>query len=817
MALSDGFLYLRGMFVMSILNDDTGLSMFDSSPVGCSVIEVVLNEKGNPADWIYRYCNDAFAGMKGYRRDAIINHASLELFTSVNEKFLKAYYDAAYDNEKCEFYLGENNNLHATVAPAGKTGFCTIMIDTVTGRSESDTGVRKTDKTEYILNKLSPEYASLYRIELNTEKYEILRLAGYTNAKNIVGDSMHVFNTFDEYAVEYADNFIPEKDKAEFINWMSCNNMKKMLSSNDRITYHYHSVSKDGKDSYYEAAAIKSNVNSSEFNIFLGFRNIDSIMFKEKEIQDKLENALSDAKLANEIISSIAKTYQYISRIDVDADYYEEIANRDVNTKRLKKSGRVSECSASMGAQAIADEYREEYLKFTDISTLKKRMKNEQTIDMEYRMKDGNWHKLRFIEKKRNKDGNVTHVLCVARSISDTKRREQTLMHQVAEAQRDADFKARFLSNMSHDIRTPINGIIGMLDLAENYPDDADMQKQCKEKIKESSKYLVSLVDDILAMSKLESGSIKEQEIAFDLSEILNRSNTIKQIEAAEKNIEFTVDWEHSELNHMYLYGNPVYLERMLNIASANAVKFTRPGGNIKVWCREKYADSENVVYEFGCSDTGIGMSEDFVEHAFDMFSQEHQTSRTNYTGTGLGLAIARKLADRMNGTIELKSKKDVGTTVIMAIPFKIGQEDKIIAPVQYEDVSIEGKRVLVVEDNELNMEIAVFMLEKNGLKIECATDGVEAVDKYAGNKSGYYDAIFMDIMMPNLNGWDATRKIRTMQREDSEKIPIIAMSANAFAEDIINSRISGMNEHLTKPLSEEKMIKVLKECIAEL
>ena len=529
----------------------------------------------------------------------------------------------------------------------------------------------------------------------------------------------------------------------------------------------------------------------------------------------ELEDALAEVKLANEIISAIAKTYQYISRIDIDADYFEEISNKDINIKGFAKSGKVSECSISTSEESIADEYIEAYRRFTDISTLKERMKNEQTIEMEYRMKDGNWHKLRFVEKKRDKDGNVTHVLCLVRSISDTKRKEQMLMHEVAEAKRDADFKSRFLTNMSHDIRTPINGIIGMIDLADSHPDDAEMQKKCKDKIKESSRYLVSLVDDILAMSKLESGNVEDYEITFDLSEILNRANTDKQIEAAQKNVEFTVDWENSEMNHMYLLGNPIYLERMLRIASSNAVKFTSAGGNIKVWCKEKFADTENVVYEFGCADTGIGMSEDFVEHAFDMFSQENESSRTNYAGTGLGLAIAKKLAERMKGNISLESKKGVGTTVTMVIPFKIGQEDKIMAPVKYEDICINGMRVLVAEDNELNMEIARFMLEKNGLQVECASDGLEAIDKYAGSEPGYYDAVFMDIMMPNLNGWDAARKIRTMQRRDSEKIPIIAMSANAFAEDIINSRISGMNEHLTKPLEEDKLIRVLKESIA--
>lgn len=400
-------------------------------------------------------------------------------------------------------------------------------------------------------------------------------------------------------------------------------------------------------------------------------------------------------KLSNEIISSIARTYQYISRIDIQADYFEEINNRDTEHLKFTKSGKLSESNEKVCRQYVAEEYQEAFFKFVDLKTLPERIKNEETLVLEYRMKDGDWHRLRFVEKKRDENGVLTHVLCLIRSISDTKKWEHELMYQVEEARKAAALKARFLSNMSHDIRTPMNGIIGTLNLANRYPDDLEVQRKCREQIMTSSKYLVSIVNDILDMNKLESGGVVEQEIPFNLA------------------------------------GNPIYVERLLTNISDNAVKFTEPGGSVRVWCAEKYADEERVVYEFGCADTGIGMSETFLEHAFEPFTQENETSRSRYEGTGLGLAIAKKIVDRLDGDIAIESKKGVGTTVTMTLPFKIGEPVEKEKNVNYEEIPVEGLRALLAEDNELNMEITKFMLEDYGIHVECAADGEEAVQKF--------------------------------------------------------------------------------------
>lgn len=671
----------------------------------------------------------------------------------------------------------------------------------------------------YVLKKLFTEYVSLYRLELNSGKYEILRLIENTNAKQIVGEEYRIFADYDEFTRRYADAFVPETEQEEFLDWHKCENLKKRLQEKESLTYYYHSVSKDGKDSYYEAYAVKGKADGKNFYIFLGYRNVDVILYKEKAIQEQLQKALDEAKLSNEIIEAIAKSYQYISRIDISKNWFEEISNRAVENMNYKKSGEVTSGNRNACKKFVAEEYQEAFLKFADITTLPVRMKNEETIVMEYQMKDGNWHKLRFIEKKRDKDGNLTHVLCAIRSISDVKKKEQELLQQVAEARKDAALKSRFLSNMSHDIRTPINGIIGMTELADRYPDNLEIQKKCREKLVESARHLVSMVNDILDMNKLETEQFVENDIPFNLAAVLNRVNTDQQMQAGKKKIDYVVDWKKSELNHMYLMGNPVYIEKLLTVITNNAVKFTKPGGNVSVWCREISEDDERAFYEFGCSDNGIDMSEEFAGHAFEMFSQENKTSRTQYEGTGLGLAIAKKITERLGGTIEIKSKKNCGTTVTMTIPFKTGVQNLMqytenVNTESTEDIPLEGLHALIAEDNELNLEIAKLMLEEKGICVECAADGKEAVAKFEESEPGYYDVIFMDIMMPYMNGWDATRKIRTLQRPDADKIPIIAMSANAFAEDIINSHISGMNWHLTKPIDADKLMTALKECI---
>ena len=668
-----------------------------------------------------------------------------------------------------------------------------------------------------LLDKICADFTAVYYVELNTGSFEILHINDGTNVKKM---NLKQGDNFNSSADQYAVQYLYEKERQEFKDWISTGHLKEQLSRKERITYHYRSKPNPNQHEFFEAQAAKIYEDEKHFFALVGFRHIDDIMEKETTIQNQLKQALDEARLSNEIISAIAKSYCSIYRIDVQKDFFEEISNDSEIHKLTGNRGSASEKLYQLCDTMVASEYRSLIRPFLDVSTLSARLKTEECISTEYRMCDGSWHRMLFTVKKRDQSGNVTHVLCTVRSISDSKRREEDLNFAAEAAKREAEMKTRFLATMSHDIRTPLNGIIGMVNMGNQYADDPQMQQKIREKAMEALKYLVSLVNDVLDMNKLQSGELKDQQILFDLTMVLRELNQIYDERAAKKGIRYEVDWKNSTYSHSALIGNPVYLGRILSNVMDNAIKFSQAGSVITVWVKEETLDDGRAFFTFYCKDQGVGMSEDFIAHAFDMFSQESKTSRSRYEGTGLGLAITKQLVDRMDGSIELKSEVGVGTTVIVKIPFKIDTQDKNSnlsdKPVSLDDYSVEGIRALVVEDNELNMEIARCILEDSGMEVTCAVDGQEAVEIFEKSAPDYFGVIYMDIMMPRMNGLDAARTIREMKRRDARRVPIIAMSANSFAEDIINSRMAGMNVHLAKPLDAEKMIVALKKCMAD-
>ena len=377
-----------------------------------------------------------------------------------------------------------------------------------------------------------------------------------------------------------------------------------------------------------------------------------------------------------------------------------------------------------------------------------------------------------------------------------------------AEAANEA--KTKFLQRMSHDIRTPINGICGMIDMAEHYADDMEKQTEYRAKIKEASNLLLELVNDVLDMSKLESGEIVLEEIPFNLSKISREVFVVIEQMAAEQNIQ--IKWEKKEITHRDLIGSPGYVKRvMMNILS-NAMKYNRENGHIYISCIEiPSGQPETTTMEFVCRDTGIGMAEEFQKHIFEPFAQEHSGSRTKFAGTGLGMPIAKKLIEKMGGTITFESVEGVGTTFVIRVPFRIDTDrNSKVETGEKTEVSIRGLHILLAEDNELNMEIAEFMLQNEGVEVTKAWDGQEAVKIFEKSRSGEFDVILMDIMMPVMNGYEAAKMIRSLDREDAKAIPIIAMTANAFTEDRLRAKEAGMDEHVAKPVDVESLIKVI-------
>ncbi len=368
--------------------------------------------------------------------------------------------------------------------------------------------------------------------------------------------------------------------------------------------------------------------------------------------------------------------------------------------------------------------------------------------------------------------------------------------------------KTEFLQRMSHDVRTPINGIIGMVEVADASPDDLEKQAECRAKIKSASSMLLDLVNEILDMSKLESGKVTLSYEPLSLTEALESSFAVVERLAHETGVELSLDT--SGLEHPCVMGSPTTVRRLILNILTNAVKYNRPGGDVKVSAVEEGFDGSRASYTFTFADTGIGMSEEFQKHLFEPFAQEGTAVQTSFGGTGLGTSIAQRLVQVMGGTIDFTSTQGVGTTFVIALPFDVCPEGKCPCKADTpHQASLEGTRVLLAEDNELNAEISQFVLESMGVTMELATNGQEALDMFCASEPGYYDAVLMDVMMPVMDGHKATRAIRATGRPDAG-LPIIAMTANAFTEDRLKAKEAGMDDHVAKPLDRDLLFKAL-------
>lgn len=388
------------------------------------------------------------------------------------------------------------------------------------------------------------------------------------------------------------------------------------------------------------------------------------------------------------------------------------------------------------------------------------------------------------------------------------------LLRTAKKAEAANEAKTEFLQRMSHDIRTPINGICGMINVADHYADNMEKQTECRAKIKEASHLLLELINEVLDMSKLESDEVVLEEIPFNLNSISEEILGVIEHMAAEQNIRIL--WEKKEVTHWNLIGSPVHVKRILMNILSNAVKYNKENGYVYISCREiPSKQTAMTTLEFVCRDTGIGMTEAFQKRIFEPFAQEHAGSRTKFAGTGLGMPITKKLVEKMGGTISFESKEGTGTTFVIRIPFQIDADMKDRTETEEKtETSIQGLHVLLTEDNELNMEIAEFALQNEGAVVTKAWNGQKAVDIFRKSRPGEFDAILMDIMMPVMNGYEAAKMIRSLDREDAKVIPIIAMTANAFTEDKMRAKEAGMDEHIAKPVDGKLLVKVINELV---
>lgn len=667
---------------------------------------------------------------------------------------------------------------------------------------------------------LCMDYTSIHYCNLQKDTIFTIKTASvsYEAIVKQAEDNDEMTKTLSSFSMRmqyYYEHYIVKESAPDFMEIFSADALMNVLKQEKRVLYRFRAKPNSKGQQYFEVQIARiPDADCTE--VVMGFRYIDDLMGNQEYQKTKLEDALAEARLNNEIISSISKIYWMIYRMDLVKGMYEEVSAGEEMHRLTGKRGNITEMFRDTVDNVIAPEYQDIMRVFLDVSTLSERMQNRETISMEYLAADGIWYMARFIVKKRDEFKRVTHVLYLVIEIDDQKRQameyQEKLRIAAEEAERANIAKTDFLRRMSHDIRTPINGILGMLQVAEHFADDTEKLYEFRKKMRDSAEYLLNLVNSFLDMNKLESGKLSPQDIPFDFRDVLRDLDNLIGPQALEKGI--TLKFSKNQVIHNHMIGSPLYLRQIFMNIGTNAVKYTEPGGEIDVSCEETPISDEVSVYRLTVADTGIGIGDEFKEHIFEAFAQEEKEMVEAKHGTGLGMAICKQLTDLLNGKIWFESEKGKGTTFVVEIPIRLNS-DKLLEDEEKKISSkLVGKKVLIVEDNALNAEITQLLLEQAGVISDIAENGKLAVDQFLASASGEYQAILMDIMMPIMNGYEATRKIRALEREDAKTIPIIAMSANAFQEDIKESKAAGMNKHLAKPINEKKLLLVMNECV---
>ena len=530
--------------------------------------------------------------------------------------------------------------------------------------------------------------------------------------------------------------------------------------------------------------------------------------------QDVTRNIENERKYQN-LTAATSQIYHAIYHIDLIQDRIEKLAGANQN---YTPTGVVTSATAQLNdilEKMVAPSHHEIMQYFFDLTTVNDRLHGKLFISREYPSPQGIWRRATFIVQNRDTDDDVTEILYVTQIIDDYKQKElayqQELVKAVESANQANTAKTDFLNRMSHDIRTPLNGILGMLDIAQKNETNPKALLECHEKMRTAAFHLKALVNDVLDMQRMETDRFFLEQIPFDIREILD--NCWSMLEAQASRLDITLEKiKPGSLKYPYLIGSPLHIRQIFMNLLSNAIKYNKPGGSISIHAKIIRQVHQNVIYKFIISDTGIGISPEFQKHIFEPFAQEDTGARTIYKGTGLGMAIVHRLVQEMGGTIQLKSEKNVGSTFTLILPFTIDEHQPSASAETATDTpaDLTDLHILVVEDNELNLEIAVFSLEAAGLNVSTAINGLEAVRLFEKSKPYEYDIILMDIMMPVMNGLDTAKAIRGLSRPDAPTVPIIALSANAFAEDIQKSKNAGINEHLAKPLEMDKVLKVI-------
>ena len=648
---------------------------------------------------------------------------------------------------------------------------------------------------ERVLYGMSLDYTIAFVLNVDTDDYDIV-FSQATNHAQANG-----LGRFTDYVARYAQDFVVPGQRAAFNRELNFRTIREKLESASDYHYVFETTPNAAGLAHFQAHIVRMYDDEGRF-AFLGFRSIDDILKRERFYQARLEEANRKLEQQLDVITSALPggvkvsnddpmyTFKYVS------EQFAQMLGYDTPAELIEASGgsivglahpddREHGISDALAQYATANSYATTY---------------------RVRCKDGSW---KYIEDRGRKfvapDGTVEHWNLI---LDQNELMEKTIALESEKRANKA--KSDFLSRMSHDMRTPLNGIIGLLDICDNHPEDRALVDASRRKAKVAANHLLSLINDTLELSKLEDASVALYEEAFSVRRVQHEVGTISKMWADERgvSIEFR---DEGALAHDTLLGSPLYVKQVLINLISNAVKYNHPGGSVLCVASELPTDAGRVSLRFTISDTGMGMSKEFLDDVYKPFVQADSSPQSTYMGSGLGMAIVKNLVDRMGGTIDIASEVGVGTTATVTLPFKVAEEGEDAQPARKPTAAnLTGMRVLLAEDNDLNREIAVFVLEDAGTDVTAVRDGQEALDAYLSQPEGHFDAVLMDIMMPRMDGYAAARAIRASGRADAQSLAIIAMTANAFDDDRRKSAEAGMSLHLSKPIDARMLVSTL-------
>ena len=653
-----------------------------------------------------------------------------------------------------------------------------------------------------ILSGLSRDYTTAFVLNLDTDEYEFV-----FNQETNHAQKHEEFIAFSDYVDAYASAFALPEFRAVMRRELDSNMIKKHFETEDEYHFSFETLPNAAGLSCFQAHIVKEYEEGNHF-AFLGFRSIDEIVQKERFYKDALQKVNQALQHQLDMITSALPGGVKISNDDPEysfkyvSEHFAQMLGYDTPEELMEASGGT-----------IADLAHPDDLEQGIAQALEQYNKADH-YEITYRMKckNGSW---KYIEDRGHKickpDGVIEHWNLI---LDQNELVEKTI---ALESEKKANqSKSDFLSRMSHDMRTPLNGIIGLMDICMKHPEDRTLVDSSRLKARVAADHLLSLINDTLELSKLENEEAKLAKENFYLPKLLHEVETIAQMRADEECITIRFMDNPYSIPYPNLIGSSLHVKQIFLNLITNSIKYNRKNGSVDCCLKEEKESDERVLVDVTIKDTGIGMSEDFLKNIFQPFVQADQGARSQYKGTGLGMAIVKELLDRMGGTIEIDSVENQGTSIHVVIPFEIAEEPAVVQEMsELPKENLSGCRILLAEDNELNREIAAFLLKDEGISVTEAEDGRQALECFLKMPDGYYDAVLMDIMMPVMDGYQAAMAIRGSGKQDAEMIPIIAMTANAFAEDKRKTMEAGMNAHLSKPLNVPELMDTIRKFCA--